>query len=104
MTSMRLNRVVRCVGTFMSLVILWPMLGASAVAAEDVSPGPEFVDVRTQIEETIAKGQTPSLAVAVVREGQVVWAEGFGLADINQKRPATSDTMYRLASVSKPIA
>jgi CubicO group peptidase (beta-lactamase class C family) len=48
-------------------------------------------------------GQTPSIAVGLIRNGALVWAEGFGWADREKKVPATADTIYWLASVSKPI-
>jgi CubicO group peptidase (beta-lactamase class C family) len=74
-----------------------------ALAAQDVAAPPEFKSVREFIEERVRAGNVPSLAVAVVREGNLVWAEGFGLADLEKKTPATSDSIYLLASVSKPM-
>ncbi|BCJ34285.1 hypothetical protein Athai_17880 [Actinocatenispora thailandica] len=45
----------------------------------------------------------PSASVAVVRDGTVVLAEAYGLADVAAGRPATPDTGYLLASVTKPM-
>jgi CubicO group peptidase (beta-lactamase class C family) len=45
----------------------------------------------------------PSASVAVVRAGTVVLAEAYGLADVAASRPATPDTRYVLASITKPI-
>jgi CubicO group peptidase (beta-lactamase class C family) len=45
----------------------------------------------------------PSIAVAVAHKGEVIWEEGFGFADPEKKVPATAQTIYSLASVSKPI-
>jgi len=45
----------------------------------------------------------PGLSLAVVRGGKVVKAQGYGLASIELNAPATADTVYRLASVTKPI-
>ncbi|MGE5114476.1 MAG: serine hydrolase domain-containing protein [Acidobacteriaceae bacterium] len=42
-----------------------------------------------------------SIAVAV--NGKVMWAQGFGYADLEQKVPVTSDTKFRIGSVSKPL-
>jgi len=41
--------------------------------------------------------------VAVARDGQFLWEEGFGWAGKEQKRAATAHTPYPLGSVSKPI-
>lgn len=60
-------------------------------------------DVRTMIREAVKNENLPSLAVAVVQDGKIRWQEGFGLADREKKIEATPDTMYSLASISKPI-
>ncbi len=46
----------------------------------------------------------PGMSAAVVRDQELVWAEGFGFADLDNQTPATPDTPYHLASVTKPIA
>jgi D-alanyl-D-alanine-carboxypeptidase/D-alanyl-D-alanine-endopeptidase len=43
----------------------------------------------------------PSLSAAIVRGQEVVFARGFGLADIEKKRPATEKTLYRIGSINK---
>lgn len=40
---------------------------------------------------------------AVVRHGRLVYARAFGYADVEKNRPATPETIFRIASVSKPI-
>lgn len=46
----------------------------------------------------------PGVAVGVVHDQQLVWAQGFGLADVASKRPMTADTRFRIASNSKLFA
>ena len=46
----------------------------------------------------------PGLSVAVVRDGRVVLARGYGWADVEARRPATEHTPYSIASVTKPIS
>ncbi|MBN1853829.1 MAG: beta-lactamase family protein [Pirellulales bacterium] len=43
----------------------------------------------------------PGASVAVIRQGETLFARGYGLADLAQKMPADQHTNYRLASVSK---
>jgi CubicO group peptidase (beta-lactamase class C family) len=45
----------------------------------------------------------PGLSLAVAIDGQIRWSAGFGLADVENDVPARPTTVYRLASVSKPI-
>lgn len=51
----------------------------------------------------IAEHSVPSLSLAVVANGRVVLADGYGAADIENDVRATADTVYRIASVSKPV-
>ena len=45
----------------------------------------------------------PGMTVAVGVRGRVVWTEGFGVADIERRVPATPETRYRIGSLSKLI-
>jgi CubicO group peptidase (beta-lactamase class C family) len=45
----------------------------------------------------------PGLSIAVTYRGDVVWAAGFGLADVERGVPATPTTVFRGASLTKPI-
>ena len=49
----------------------------------------------------MAARHVPGLSVAVVRDGKVVLARGCGLANVELSVPATRDTVYQLASVTK---
>ncbi len=73
------------------------------LAVQNVEAPAEFKGVRDHLQEALRSGAGPSVAVAVVREGRVVWAEGFGSADLEKQSPATADSIYLLASVSKPV-
>jgi len=62
---------------------------------------------QTQIEYTvhkfIAANSIPGVSVAIVENGEYEWSGGFGMADLENSVPATAHTLYRLASISKPI-
>ena len=45
----------------------------------------------------------PGLSLAVLKDGKIVKAQGYGLADIEGKVAATPETIYDIASVSKPL-
>ncbi len=87
----------------LAAILTWCSFSAPASFADEVPAAPEFEPVRKHIQGIIASGRVPSVAVAVVRDGRVAWAEGFGLADLDERRPVTADSIYRLASISKPI-
>lgn len=62
-----------------------------------------FDRVRVFIRRQMTERQVPSVAVAVARDGRIIWEEGFGWADRENRAPATAHTIYSLASISKPI-
>lgn len=49
------------------------------------------------------KGRPPGISVAVAVDGKLVWAEGFGLADVEQCVPVSPKTKFRIGSTSKPL-
>ncbi|MEM6727466.1 MAG: serine hydrolase domain-containing protein [Pseudomonadota bacterium] len=52
---------------------------------------------------TVRDGHWPSLSVAYVAPGEVLWTQSFGLADIDAERPMTPDTVMPIGSISKVI-
>jgi serine beta-lactamase-like protein LACTB, mitochondrial len=51
----------------------------------------------------VADHHVPGLSVAVIDRGHVILSQGYGLADVENSVPATADTVYRIASMSKSI-
>lgn len=46
----------------------------------------------------------PGLSVAVIHDGTVVWARAYGLANVADRTPMTTDTLFEAGSVSKSVA
>ena len=44
---------------------------------------------------------TPGLSLAVVRNGQIIKSQGYGLADLQLNAPATKATVYEIGSMTK---
>lgn len=51
----------------------------------------------------IAQNQVPGAAVAISREGKLLYARGFGWADQESKTRVKPTSLFRIASISKPI-
>jgi CubicO group peptidase (beta-lactamase class C family) len=79
--------------------ILASCAAASIAAAPDV-----FDDVAALTEKSRVEWGAPGMSVAIVLDSKIAWAEGFGLADVENDVPARKDTVYRIASISKPLA
>lgn len=58
---------------------------------------------RAFLRDSVAAKGIPGLSVAVAVNGELVWSEGFGYADLENRVPATPLTLFRVASVSKPL-
>ncbi|MHC4695920.1 MAG: serine hydrolase domain-containing protein [Planctomycetota bacterium] len=60
-----------------------------------------FDEVRASVMKSVADGFLPSVAIAVAKDGKIIWEEAFGWADKERKIKATPRTPYALASLSK---
>jgi len=78
-------------------------LSAVSPAAISGAEAADFSDVRGKIIRLIEDKKIPSLSLAVVRDGQIVWEEAFGLSDLDPKTVAGPETLYPIASVTKPL-
>src|SRR6266480_585540 len=89
-----------------SLLILAALFCVAAqakphVTSEQVMHAVQEVEKLAQ--KQIDQNAVPGLAIAVVFQDKVVYAKGFGVRDVNTKAPVDADTVFQLASVSKPI-
>jgi CubicO group peptidase (beta-lactamase class C family) len=55
------------------------------------------------VKSQMAQAKIPGLSIAVATDLKLQWETGFGTADLENSVPATPETMYRLASITKSI-
>src|SRR5262245_57083940 len=84
-------------------LVLFGAVITAAPARQHNNPAAAFDGVREFIKQQLSERRLPSVAVAVARDGQIIWEEAFGWADVEKRVSATPDTMYSLASISKPF-
>jgi CubicO group peptidase (beta-lactamase class C family) len=60
--------------------------------------------LETLLESLRQELKIPAYSAAIVKDQKVVWAKGFGYADVENKIPATEHTAYHLASLTKTFA
>ena len=58
---------------------------------------------RAAVGEWMSGQGIPGLSVAVAKNGDLIWSEGFGFADVENRVPASPKTMYRIGSLSKVL-
>jgi CubicO group peptidase (beta-lactamase class C family) len=74
------------------------MASALTLAAQPADLAKKLDD---KISSSLEKSGAPSVSVAVVRDGKLLYAKAFGTADLEAKRPADTGTRYAVGSVSK---
>lgn len=78
-------------------------------AAEIVSASQEHTLVKRiqkfeqELKQLQKKLNIPGMSIAVLQQQEVIYAKGFGLADIENKIAATEHTPYHIASLTKPF-
>jgi serine beta-lactamase-like protein LACTB len=60
-------------------------------------------EIDTLVEHQRTADQLPAVSVAIVVNGQVVFKKAYGLADLENNVPATTESLFRTASVAKPM-
>ena len=76
-------------------LVVVPLLLASFAHGQDL------VKIRRAVEAARRRSPVPGISLAVVKDGKVILAEGFGFADVARKRKATADTVYEIGSATK---
>jgi CubicO group peptidase (beta-lactamase class C family) len=68
----------------------------------------KFEKLVPELDRMLAEDQrangAPGMAVGIIAGGETVYAKGFGLRDVEQKKPFTVDTPFPIASVTKSFA
>jgi len=58
-------------------------------------------ELESRIRSVLERTHTPGISIAVVSRDSVMVRAGLGLADVTSRRPATSETLFRIGSTSK---
>ena len=59
--------------------------------------------LQRRIEQLRQEHGIPGASVAVIEDGTIVWAKGFGVADLASGRPVTTDTLFQAQSITKTL-
>lgn len=94
---------------------VWPLLypapmhgsPAEVVSTATAKPAAGYENAAEQAAHRartlVADKNLPGLSIAIARGGNLVWAEGFGWADVEKKTPVTPETRFRIGSTSKAL-
>jgi CubicO group peptidase (beta-lactamase class C family) len=57
-----------------------------------------------KLADRMAHYKVPGLSVAVINDGKIEWARGYGVVEKDGGKPVTADTLFLAGSISKPVA
>ena len=72
-----------------------------SVESISVISNESFDKARSVIRQWIDEDKTPSVSVAVLKDGEFIWREAFGMSRYDDSIPATPASIYPIASVTK---
>lgn len=85
---------VLCCGIVL-VVVLKPSANQGLATADDTSP------IDSLVRDALKQWQVPGLAIAIVRNDEVVYLKGFGVKETGKPDPVTPDTLFPIASCTK---
>ncbi|MEM7129447.1 MAG: serine hydrolase domain-containing protein [Chloroflexota bacterium] len=69
--------------------------------------GPAFLteapETPSSLNERMIHYNVPGMSIAVINNGVIEWAKGYGLTDAAHRKPVTTETLFAAASISKPV-
>ncbi|MEM9407319.1 MAG: serine hydrolase domain-containing protein, partial [Acidobacteriota bacterium] len=54
--------------------------------------------------ERMVEEKVPGLSIAVLEDGEIAWAAGYGVVRAGEEAPVTPQTLFLAGSISKPVA
>jgi CubicO group peptidase (beta-lactamase class C family) len=80
------------------------LIAASVLLARDTGFSPERLQRITQhIEGEVSAKQFAGVNAAIMHNGRIVYSRSFGYRDLEGKKPMQEGTIFRIASMTKPI-
>jgi len=88
----------------MSLATLAVAQGLPAGDPQALGLSPDRLQrVGDVVSTAVEKGDIAGAVTLVARRGKIVFSKSFGMADIDDRKPMQADTIFRIASMTKPI-
>ena len=60
-------------------------------------------DIDSIIKDFIEKSEVPGLAIGIIENDKVIYSKGFGVKSLETLEEITTDTIFHMASISKPF-
>ena len=87
--------------TFVAAAVLLPSFASAQSVAKDPAVIEALEVARIWLDAQHDYEEIPAISAAIVHDQELVWSGAVGLADVGTQRPATSETLYSICSISK---
>ncbi len=93
-------------GVFYSMAVSEPaietLLGAEQMQTEQPALAPELIaEIESMVEQVMANEGIPGVSIGIVKDGEIAYARGFGVAELGTDRPMTPQSQFAAACVTK---
>jgi len=92
------------IALILTVAVLGQVSFVRATGEQNGQESARIASFETQLESLRQELKIPAYSAAIVKNQKVIWAKGFGYADVENKIPATEHTAYHLASLTKTFA
>jgi CubicO group peptidase (beta-lactamase class C family) len=82
-------------------VVCLLLIAAISVRAQQAAPPAKLDGIDALADQAMKEWKVPGVALAVVQDGKVIYAKGYGYRDLDQKLPVTTSTLFPIGSISK---
>jgi D-alanyl-D-alanine carboxypeptidase len=96
-----------CLLLAFAAILVWspPSAAQSRPERHPLAQDPQVAAALTVLDAwigaTTTQKEQPGLSIGIVYDRNLIWAKGYGFADLERRTPATPATIYRIASISK---
>ena len=87
---------------FLTISLVSDLVAAQAIASSGKNTGSR--SEQAQVDKIFAKWDStnsPGCSLAVIKEGQIIYKRGYGMADLDHDVRITPETVFHVASISK---
>lgn len=93
---------MRVLSLFLIAILLFFQAMPTALAQTANPYQTQVAEFEEFVKKQMEADKIPGLSIGFIKD-DVMWAKGFGYADLENKSPAKAESMYRMASVTKPM-
>ena len=101
------SRHAFAVGLVAAGLLVPGLSGASATISDPATAGfapDRLVRIDKSLQGYVDRSEVPGIVALIARRGQIVYHKSFGHRDVEARAPMSNDVIFRIASMTKPIA